>query len=35
MLVVDVFPTPALALKSLMFAQLDRAMVQTVGIVFF
>ena len=24
MLVVDVFPTPALALKSFMFAQLDR-----------
>ena len=35
MLVADVFPTPALALKTVMFAQLDRAMVQTVGIVFF
>ena len=33
MLVVDVFPTPALALKSVMFAQLDRPMVQIVNIV--
>ena len=35
MLVVDVFSAPSLALKSFMFAQLYRAMVQTVGIVFF
>ena len=35
MLVVDVFPTPVLALKSVVFGRLDRAMVQTVGIVFF
>ena len=35
MLVVDVFPTPALALKSVVFARFDRAMVQTVDIVFF
>ena len=35
MLVFNVFPTPTLALNSVMFAQLDRAMVQTVGIVFF
>ena len=35
MLVVDVFPTPALALKTVMFAELDPALVQTVGIVFF
>ena len=34
MLVVDVISTPALALKSFMFARLDRVMVQTVGIVF-